>query len=125
MLGCSNAIHRFPLCKTVYTACVFFVLSYVFCDVLDLDGSNFPKLVSPVERAVIAAEEFSDTCPDDSLKPATLLDKVLNSSIYRSGEYLQFKQPLSLRLSPLDLARAHGYRIGLARDSLPDSSPYV
>lgn len=125
MLGCSNAIHRSPLCKTVYTACVFFVLSYVFSDVLDLDGSNFPKLLSPVERAVIAAEEFSDTCLDDSLKPATLLDKVLNSSIHRSGEYLRFKHPLSLRLSPLDLARAHGYRIGLARDSLPDSSPYV
>ena len=125
MLGCSNAIHRSPLCKTVYTACVFFFLSYVFFDVLDLDGSNFPKLLSPVERSVIAAEEFSDTCLDDSLKPAPLLDKILNSFVHRSGEYLRFKQPLSLRLSPLDSARAHGYRIGLARDSLSDSSPYV
>jgi hypothetical protein len=104
---------------------VFFVFSYILFEVLDLDGSNFPKLLTPVERSIIAAEEFSEARLDDSLKPATLLDNVLSSSVAQSVEYLRFKQPVSLRFSPLGSVRAHGYRTCLARDSLPHSSPYV
>jgi len=125
MLRCSHAVHRSRVWKAVYTICVFFVCYYIFFNVLDLDGSSFPKLLTPVERAIVAAEEFSDTRLDDSLKLTTLLDDVLTSSVDRSIESLRFKQPVSLRFSALDSARAHRYRTGLARDSLPDSSPYV
>ncbi len=51
-----------------YIVCVVLVCSYIFFDVLDLDGSNFPRLLTPVARAVIVAEtlvviEIQDTRP--------------------------------------------------------------
>src|ERR1051325_7948084 len=48
--------HRSRLLSFLHAVCMVFVLSYIFFDVLDLDGSNLSAVLNPTERALIAAE---------------------------------------------------------------------
>jgi len=111
--------------RATHVVCVLLVFSYILFDVLDLDGSNFPKLLIRVERAVIVAvvpsstqlnysSDESELCGDMSLLFADI------SAVYSRPPWAEV-----LRSSPLIAARSHGYRVGLARNSLPDSSPYL
>ena len=45
-----------PLGRTIYIAGMVIVFSYILFDVLDLDGSDFPRPGAPVERNVVVAE---------------------------------------------------------------------
>ena len=51
---------RYNHCSTfwraIYVVCTVLVFSYIFFDVLDLDGSDFPRPRAPVERNVVVAE---------------------------------------------------------------------
>jgi hypothetical protein len=111
--------------RATHIVCVLLVFFYILFDVLDLDGSNFSRLLATVERAVIVAElpdavrlsyspEKSESWGDTSL---LFTDQ--------SGLYARLYWTELLRASPLGTARSHGYRVGLARNSLPDSSPYL
>ena len=112
--------------RVFYIVCVVFVCSYIFFDVLDLDGSNFPRLLTPVERSVIIAEtvslvdlrDFRDTAAFLGNVVLLLTDPFVNHNRLR-------RQTKALRLSPLISIRIHGYRVGLPRDSVADpTSPY-
>ncbi len=45
-----------PLGRTIYIAGMVIVFSYILFDVLDLDGTDFPRPRAPVERNVVVAE---------------------------------------------------------------------
>jgi hypothetical protein len=124
MLWGRRSFHSSIFWRTTHTVCVLLVFSYILFDVLDLDGSNFSRLLATVERAAIVAEvpdaiplnyspEKSESWGDTSLLFAN------RSGLYGWPHWAQL-----LRASPLGTARSHGYRIGLARNSLPDSPPY-
>src|SRR5262245_7404007 len=111
--------------RVTHIFCVLLVFSYILFDVLDLDGSNFPKLLMRVERAVVVAVVPSTTQLNYSSEESELCGDISLLFADRSGEY---SRPLWVELltaSPLGTARSHGYRVGLARNSLPDSSPYL
>ena len=55
MLSGSRPIHSSRVWRATYIVSTVLVFSYIFFDVLDLDGSNFPKLFAPVERNTIVA----------------------------------------------------------------------
>jgi hypothetical protein len=115
---------RFKHCsifwRTIYVVCIAFVFSYIFFDVLDLDGSDFPRSRAPVERNVVVAEVSKE------IKQAYFPDKTelwvdqlaLVPAI--SGESVDVRLTRALTFSPLDSARTHGYRIALPRSSPPD-----
>jgi hypothetical protein len=115
---------RFKHCsifwRTIYVVCIAFVFSYIFFDVLDLDGSDFPRSRAPVERNVVVAEVSKE------IKHAYFPDKTelwvdqlaLVPAI--SGESVDVRLTRALTFSPLDSARTHGYRIALPRSSPPD-----
>ncbi len=110
------------LLRAARVVCVLLVFSYILFYVLDLDGSNFPSLLTPVERPVIVAEVPSDAKLHDfpeSVAPSGASPPLFTD---RSGEYTWLQQTRVLRrFSPLDSARSHGYRVGLPRgDSVPD-----
>jgi hypothetical protein len=106
--------------RTIYVVCIAFVFSYIFFDVLDLDGSDFPQPRAPVERNVVVAEVSKE------IKQAYFPDKTelwvdrlaLVPSI--SSESVDLRLTRALTFSPLDSARTHGYRIALPRSSPPD-----
>src|SRR5262245_57663201 len=101
--------------RPIYILSIFLVFCYIFFDVLDLDGSNFPKLFTPVQKTITVAvlpsstelnycSEHSEPCDDISL---LLTD--------RSAKCSRPSWAVLLTASPLGTARSHGYRVGLAR----------
>jgi hypothetical protein len=106
--------------RTIYVVCIAFVFSYIFFDVLDLDGSDFPRPRAPVERNVVVAEVSKE------IKQAYFPDKTelwvdrlaLVPAI--SSESVDLRLTRTLTVSPLDSTRTHGYPIALPRSSPPD-----
>ena len=108
--------------RVFYIVCVVFVCSYIFFDVLDLDGSNFPRLLAPVARAVIVAETLVVIEIQDTRKHAAPLGSValLFTDLFEKCSRLLWQT----KATGLDSVRFHGHRIGLPRDSVADASPY-
>lgn len=115
-------IHSASLRRAMYIVCLFFVFSYIAFDVLDLDGSNLPSLFATVERFSILAVIASDVeipYSSDLVERAPRGNNLLstNDESSRPQAYLSV-------LTLVFLARVHGYKVSLARNSLSDSSPY-
>ena len=102
-----------------YAVCAFLIVTYIFSEVLDGDGSNILRLVTPSDRSIIAAEVPSDS--EDALF-SERVDRLENLFVLfddSAGERVRV-QVLRVRPSlPLAMTRAHGYRVGLPRDSVP------
>jgi hypothetical protein len=111
--------------RATHIVCVLLVFSYILFDVLDLDGSNFPKLLIRVERAVVVAVVPSSTQLNYSSDESELCGDMSLLFADRSAVYSRPPGAEALSSSPLGTARSHRYRVGLARNALPDSSPYL
>jgi hypothetical protein len=120
MLGRCLQLHHSNRQRAIYFACVCFVFSYIVFNVLDLDGSNLPSFAATIERASIVAvipSEVEISYTPDAVEHLQIIKALLTD---RFREYVRFRMTRARESSLLALARAHGYRIGLARDSLPD-----
>jgi hypothetical protein len=118
-------IHSSRASRAIYILSILLVFSYIFFDVLDLDGSNFPRLLIRIERAVIVAVVPSGAQLNHSSEHSKLRDDIALLFADRSGSNVRPPWAEVLSSSPLGTARSHRYRVGLARNSLPDSSPYL
>jgi len=118
-------IHSSIISRSIHVLSVLLVFSYIFFDVLDVDGSNFPRLFTPVQRTITVAVLPSSTELNDSSEQSELYRDISLLFADRSAECSWPSWAELLRASPLGTARSHGYRVGLARNSLPDSSPYL
>ncbi len=114
--------HSAPVRRAVYIVCLFFVFSYIAFDLLDVDGSKLYS-VSPPQRYSILALVSSDV-----EIPYRFAD---SGGRAPGGENIRLTDDESSRppahftaLSLFSLARTHGYKVTLARNSLSDSSSY-
>jgi hypothetical protein len=100
------------------------VISYILFSVLDLDGSDLPKVFNPVQATIIEAVMPTEARLDFS--PEKFQHQGDDPFFFADGsrEYSRPRSPELSKMSPLRQTRIHGYRIGLARNFLPDSSPY-
>jgi len=106
----------------MYIVCMFFVFSYIAFNVLDLDGSNLSSFVTTMERSSVVAvisSEVEIPRPSDRDEHALRNNNLLSTN----DESSPWQAHVSV-LTPVSLARAHGYKVSLARNSLSDSSPY-
>ena len=120
-----GSIHCSRVFRVIYVLSVLLVFSYIFFDVLDFDGSNFPRLFTPVERTIIVAVVPSAAELNDSSKQSELCDDLVLLLANQAGLQRLSQWAELFRVSPVVTVRSHGYRVGLARNSLPDSSPYL
>ena len=108
--------------RAMYIVCICFVFSYIAFNVLDLDGSNLRSFVRPRETfsivavipSVVEIPYYSESS-DNEFRKNDLLSTSDEPSPY------QGHPPV---LTAAFLARTHGYKVSLARNSLSDSSPY-
>src|SRR5262249_1100943 len=124
MLWGHRSFNSSILWRATHTVCILLVFSYVLFDVLDLDGSNFSRLLATVERAAIVAE-VPDAIPLNYSPEKS--ESWGDTSVLFTDQSVRCARLLWIalsRASPLGTARCHGYRVGLARNSLPDSPPY-
>ena len=125
MPSSSWPIHSSIVSRSIHVLSILLVFFYILFDVLDLDGANFPRLLIRMERAVIVAVVPSGALLNQSSEHSKLRDDIVLLFADRSGLNVQPSWAEALGPSPLGTARAHGYRVGLARNSLPDSFPYL
>ena len=115
MLPDFRSNHSSTFWRTIYIVSMFVVFSYILFDVLDLDGSDFPRPRAPVERNVVVAEVPKD------IKIAYCLDRtelwVEHSLLVPAicNETMSVLRTRESRFSHLDSARAHRYRVALPR----------
>jgi hypothetical protein len=125
MLSDSWPIHSSSISRAIYILSIFLVFSYIFFDVLDLDGSSFPRLFARVGRTMIVAVIPSVTQLEYSSEQSGLCRDI--PAPFKDASAQSSRPPWAalLRASPLGAVWSHGYRVGLARNALTDSSPYL
>ncbi len=108
------------LWRAIYMVCLVLVFSYILFDVLDIDGSDTPLPRAPAERSVIVAQVPQDT--DHACQSIWVEPCYDHSSLFavQSSDAMQLQRTEVHTRSPLDSARAHGFRLGLPRASLAD-----
>lgn len=109
--------------RVIYIACTVIVFSYIFFDVLDLDGSNFPLPLGPVKSSAIVKDVQRDI-KRSYLPGMTQLWGHL-SALFQDSEVdlIPLDHTEKLGLPRLDSFRGRGYRVALPRSSTSDPSP--
>jgi hypothetical protein len=121
----SGPIRLSRVSQIIHVFSILLVLSNILFDALDLDGSNFPRLLAPVKRIATVAVVPSETQISYSFERSELRDAFTLPVTDCSRLDVRPSRAEGLSSSALGTARYHGYRVGLARNSLPDSSPYL
>jgi hypothetical protein len=121
MLPNLRTSRRSTFWRSIYIICTVFVFSYVFFDVLDLDGSDSPLKRHPLERTVVVAKVATDTEHAYSVHQPELWSDFATLSLAVSGGLVFNRITRVLTFSPLKSARTRGYRIALPRSSPADS----
>ena len=121
----SGSFDSSKISRAIHVLGILLVFSNILFDITDLDGSNLCSLLASLKRTVTVAVVPSETQINDSFEHSELRDDRTLLVTDRSGLSIRPGRTEGARSSALDTARSHGYRVGLARNSLPDSSPYL
>ena len=115
----SGPIHSSRVSRSIYVLSILLVFFNIVFDVVDLDGSSFARLLASVKRTVTVAVMPSDS-EVNSFEDSELRDDI--ALLFADRSRLNVRPPRAevLNSSALGMARSHGYRVGLARNSLPD-----
>jgi len=108
--------------RALYFVCTLLVSSYLFFEVLDLDGSNFPLKQFAVGRTAAISEAGRECdvarCPENLV----LRGRLAKLSVGAHGVATQGQLARARKFSTVKLVRSHGYRIALPRSSPSDPS---
>lgn len=109
--------------RVIYIACMVLVFSYIFFDVLDLDGSDFLPVRYPLKSCAVVNNVLKEI-ERSYLQQSTGL-WVDRSSLWldSSADLAPLRYKELFRYPVLDRSRDHGYRVALPRSSPSDSSP--
>jgi hypothetical protein len=118
----ATSVSRFY--RILNIVCAFLVCSYIFFDMLDLDGSDFLRYFGSLQKTFIVAAVSSEADLYNSHKWLAHRHTTLIPFIPRSENFTSSQRATLSILSSLYSARAHGYKVSLARNSLSDSSHY-
>ena len=107
--------------RSAYLVWALLAISYVLFEVLDVDGSNLPRLLTPLHRSLVAEvisnlEGDRDESVDQRQHGPTL-------SIDAPREPRLARQIKPIRSAGRDLLRAHRYRAGSPRDAIAQTPP--
>ena len=97
--------------------------SYIFFDVLDLDGSNFPMRY-PVESSAIVPEVETNIVRPHFVRLAEPWTGVSYSSLTEQVDWVYQCPTENLPASAFNLLERRRYRIALPRSSIPDGLPF-
>jgi len=110
--------------RAISIVCVMMVFSYIFFEVLDLDGSNFPLRHNPVESSAILSEIETNIIRPYPTRLAAPWTTVLISFVTKQADWLYPGFTEIFVTSAFNLLQRRGYRAALPRSSIPDHLPY-
>ena len=108
--------------RLAYLVWVLLVISYVLFEVLDVDGSNLPRLLTPLHRSLLVAESIADVAGDGQ-ESVDQRQHGATLSIDAPREPRLARQIEPIRSVARDLLRAHRYRAGSPRDAIAQTPP--
>src|SRR5262245_21854635 len=111
------------LWRIVDVTCALLVIFYVLFDVLDLDGSDFSRVFNCAHQTKLDALARTEAELDVSAKQFVAVNTSASLLTTDASEYAQLRRSDNVQFSLLGDARAHGYRMGLARNSPFDAPP--
>ena len=121
MLATFRSFSLSLLGRMVSIVCVTLVLSYIFFEVLDLDGSNFRTHRDPVEINAVVREVETDVIRQLAHRAKPWIEV----SFFLLAKPIQWVHRFSTEESILPifyLLHHCGYRTALPRSSIPDDS---
>lgn len=123
MLASFRSFKSSVLWRAISVVCVMMVCSYIFFEVLDLDGSNFP-LRSPLESTAIVSEVEAAIVRPYFFRLANLWTEVSFSLLTKHVDWVHPGLTENPVTSTFNSFQRCGYRIALPRSSIPDPFPF-
>jgi hypothetical protein len=103
--------------------CALLVVFYILFDVLDIDGSDFAKVLISAHQSKLEALVPAEAELDFSAKQYVPVSAGASLLATDASQHAQLHSSDKVQFSLLRTARAHGYRQGLARNSPFDAPP--
>ncbi len=106
--------------RVLYGVCALFVAAYVFFDILDLDGSDWPWTHRSPQGAIFFVTSVSEA--EASWSPGFLPEHghIADAVITHPVVLSPFRASEGLRIAGLTVYRRHCCRVALPRSSVPD-----
>ena len=112
---------RFQLLfRVINIACAILVSFYIFFDVLDLDGSNWPLPRHPTKGQVFIVNGLAEAEPISLPKMVESWEKVSSYFTAPCRVLAYFSSAEALKISAIGLSHRHRYRVALPRSSVLD-----
>jgi hypothetical protein len=106
--------------RAISIACVIIAFSYIFFEVLDLDGSNLPLQRHPVESQAIVPEVEANILRPYLTLPAEPWTLVSIALLIREGDWAHPGPVENTTPSLFNVFHRRGYRASLPRSSIPN-----
>ena len=120
MLVAFRSFHSSVFLRAISIACVLVAYSYIFFQVLDFDGSNFPLKRFPVESTAIVPEAESNIVRLYLTRLPVPLTEVLCSSLAEQVDCVRPRLIENFKASTHNSLQRRNYRVALPRSSVPD-----
>ena len=120
MLAAFRSFHSSVFLRAISIGCVMVAFSYIFFEVLDLDGSNFPLQRFPVENTAIVPEVETKSVRPYLTRWAVLWKEVLCSLLPEQVDRVRPRLIENFKASALNSIQRRNYRVALPRSSVPD-----
>jgi hypothetical protein len=119
MLASFRCFNFSVIWRAVSIVCVMMVFSYIFFEVLDLDGSRFPLQQHPIDSSAIVTEETKIVRP----YLTRLVEPWIDVSFPWLAKQVDWFHPRfieNLAAPQFNTIHHHAYRTALPRSSVPD-----
>jgi hypothetical protein len=120
MLASFRSFNYSVFWRTISIACVMIAFSYIFFEVLDFDGSNFPLQRYPVENTAIVPEVETNIVRPSLTRLAVPWTEVLCSLLPEQVDCVRLRLIENFKASALNSIQRRNYRVALPRSSVPD-----
>jgi hypothetical protein len=108
------------LFRAINIACAIFVSFYIFFDVLDLDGSNWPLPPRhPTKGQVFIVNDLAEAEPISLPIMVESWEKVSSYFTAPCRVLAYFSSAEALKISAIGVSHRHHYRVALPRSSVP------
>ena len=123
MLASFRSFNSSVLWRAISIVCVIMVFSYIFFEVLDIDGSNFPSQRSPVESNAIVPEVETNIVRPYLTRLAEPWIGVVCSLLTQQVDRVHPRPIENLPAPAFNSLQRRGYRASLPRSSIPNDLP--
>src|SRR5262245_59333518 len=120
MLVAFRSFHSSVFLRAISIACVMVALFYIFSQVLDFDGSNFPLKRFPVESTAIVPEAESNIVRLYLTRLALPWSDISLFLLPEQVDCVCLHRLENSKASAFNSLQRRSYRVALPRSSVPD-----